>query len=176
MLPSSILSADTQPDVLNSVSIFLRRISSAISEMRTHSIPIGVGRSPDLSYTVSSISFALSISMVNISSCHLSVRVAFVLALMASSTFMITNVSGPLENLELAAWSTSFTARMRMVREPVRGLRKFGVLKLSSDREETGRTIVSCWSDGDGFEQNEGRPYHPEYRQTRCRHEDLHIA
>lgn len=45
----SILSAETHPELLSSVSIFLRRISSAMSEMRTQSIPIGVGRSPDLS-------------------------------------------------------------------------------------------------------------------------------
>lgn len=101
--PCSILSADTQPDALNSVSIFLRRISSAISDIRTQSIPIGVGRSPDLSYTVNSISLAFSMSMLKASSCHRSDRVALVLALMASSTLRTTNVSGPRENLELAA-------------------------------------------------------------------------
>lgn len=71
-------------------------------------------------------------SMENASSSHLSVRVAFVLALMVSSTLTMTYVSGPRENRELAAWSTSLTAWIRIVRRPVNGLRMLGLLRLSS--------------------------------------------
>lgn len=49
MLLLSILSAVTHCEPPSSDSIFFRLISSAISEIRIHSIPIGVGRAPDLS-------------------------------------------------------------------------------------------------------------------------------
>ena len=132
-LPSlAILSADTQPFCWNSDSIFFRRISSATSEIRIQRKPIGVGRSPALSYTINSISFALSMSSLKVSSVHWSVRVARVLAPILSSTFKITNVSGPRENLPAAAWSTSLTAWILISRWPVRGFRMFGMFKLSS--------------------------------------------
>jgi hypothetical protein len=70
--------------------------------------------------------------MEKLSSNHLSFRVALVLALIVSSTLTTMYVSGPRENRELAAWSTSLTAWMRIVSRPVSGLRMFGLLRLSS--------------------------------------------
>lgn len=106
----SILSAVTHCELPSSASIFLRLISSAMSDIRIHSMPIGVGRAPDLSYTVNSISLAFSMSTLWTSSVHLSVLVALVLPFSTSSTFMATKVSEPLEKRPVAAWSTSLTA------------------------------------------------------------------
>jgi hypothetical protein len=90
-----IMSAETHPEFWRSDSIFFRRISSTMSDIRTQSIPMGRRWSPVLSYTVISISFALSMLKSWTSSIHLSVLVGLVRPLMASSTLMLTNVSGP---------------------------------------------------------------------------------
>lgn len=47
--PFAILSAETQPELLISASIFLRRISSTISDILIHRRPIGSGWSLGLS-------------------------------------------------------------------------------------------------------------------------------
>lgn len=118
-----------------SCSIFFRRSSSTKSEIRIHNIPTGTGFSVGLSYTVISISLALSTSMSWPSSSHLSFRVDFVLTRVTSSTLMITNVSGPRVKREVVAWSTSFTASTRTWRRPVKGRRMFGALMLSSGHQ-----------------------------------------
>lgn len=103
MLEVPILSAETQPELLISASILLRRISSTMSDILTQSSPMGMGCSAGLSYTVNSISLALSTSMLWYSASQRSVRDAFVRAMTVSSTFTATNVSGPRVNLPVAA-------------------------------------------------------------------------
>lgn len=105
-----IMSAETQPEFCSSLSIFFRRISSAMSVIRIHSMPIGSRWSPVLSYTVTSISFALSMLKSCTSSVHRSFLVGLVRPLIESSTLILTKVSGPRLNRPVAAWSTSATA------------------------------------------------------------------
>jgi len=109
-----ILSAETQPEPCTSASILFLRISSTMSDILIHSIAMGSGCSPGLSYTVSSISFALSTSILWYSLSHRSVRVTLVRATTLSSTLTATNVSGPLVNRPVVAWSTSLTATTRI--------------------------------------------------------------
>lgn len=101
--PESIWLAETHPVLLVSDSIFFLLISSTMSEILIHNMPMGIERSPLRSYTVSSISLALSTSISWTSCSQRPVLVPFVRALKLSSTFTMTNVSGPRLNRPVAA-------------------------------------------------------------------------
>jgi hypothetical protein len=95
-------------------------------------MPMGSRCSPVLSYTVISISFALSMVNSCSSSIHLSFLVGLVRPLIASSTLMLMKVSGPRLKRLVVAWSTSATAWMRRERWPLNGFLWLGMFRLSS--------------------------------------------